>query len=147
MKKSLFILNILVLSTFAIAETTLERNKANVLAFYDLAFTQHQPQKAVKQYIGTQYWQHNPHVADGGQAFIDAFTPFLQKYPQSRPHIKRVIAEGDFVVLHVNSKKTPDDLGNAVVDIFRLDQDGKIVEHWDISMPVPQKTTSGRSVF
>ncbi|WP_373746068.1 nuclear transport factor 2 family protein [Neisseria dentiae] len=86
-------------------------------------------------------------MADGGQAFVDAFTPFLRQFPQSRPHIKRVIAEGDLVMLHVNSKKTPDESGNAVVDIFRLDNNGKIVEHWDVSMPVPEKTVSGRSVF
>lgn len=127
--------------------STIERNKANVLAFYDLAFAQHKPQEAVDKYIGNEYLQHNPRVADGGQAFVNLITSFLKKFPQSQPHIKRVIAEGDLVVLHVNSKKTPDELGNAVVDIFRLDSNGKIVEHWDVSMPVPEKTVSGRGVF
>ena len=66
---------------------------------------------------------------------------------QSRGEIKRVIAEGDLVVLHVHRKNTPDDLGRAVIDIFRLDKNGKIVEHWDVSQPVPEKTASGRSMF
>lgn len=147
MKKSLLLLTALFSSTLAMAQTTPEQNKANVLAFYDLAFAQHKPQEAVDKYVGKEYRQHNPRVADGSQAFVDAFTPFLQKFPQSKPHIKRVIAEGDLVVLHVNSKKMPDELGNAVVDIFRLDENGKIVEHWDVSMPVPEKTVSGRGVF
>ncbi|UOO86254.1 nuclear transport factor 2 family protein [Neisseria arctica] len=88
-----------------------------------------------------------PVYPTAGRHYIDALTPFFQKYPQSRPHIKRVVAEGDLVVLHVNSKKTPEDPGNAVVDIFHLNNNGKIVEHWDISMPVPESSASGRGMF
>ncbi len=124
-----------------------ERNKANVLAFYDLAFAQHKPQEAADKYIGNEYLQHNPRVADDSEAFVKSIVPFLQKNPQFRPHIKRVIAEGDLVAVHVNNKQKPDELGNAVVNIFRLDNQGKIVEHWNVSMPVPEKTVSGRSVF
>ena len=123
------------------------RNKANVLAFYDLAFNQHKLQEAVSRYIGAEYLQHNPGVADGGQAFIDAFAPFLKEHPQSRAQIKRVIAEGDLVAVHVFSQVSPKDKGEAVVDIFRLDAQGKIVEHWDVIQSVPEKTASGRSMF
>lgn len=44
--------------------TQLERNKQNVIAFYDLMFNQCQPLEAVRQFIGITYIQHNPHVAD-----------------------------------------------------------------------------------
>lgn len=134
------------------AQTQTERNKANALAFYalafyELAFNRHKVQEAAARYIGKTYLQHNPTVADGAQAFVDAFTPFLKENPQSRAEIKRVVAEGDLVVLHVLSRISPQDKGEAVVDIFRFDENGKIVEHWDVIQPVPEKSVSGRGMF
>ena len=86
-------------------------------------------------------------MADGGKAFIDSFGPFLKQNPQSHADIKRVIAEDDFVVVHVHSQLTPEERGEAVIDIFRLDENGKIVEHWDVAQPVPEKTVSGHAMF
>ncbi|WP_314259292.1 nuclear transport factor 2 family protein [Cardiobacterium hominis] len=129
------------------ASDNLARNKENVAAFYELAFNQHKLEEAVAQYVAEPYIQHNPGVADGGKAFIDAFAPFLKEHPQSRADIKRVIAEGDLVVVHVHSQTAPDDRGEAVIDIFRLDENGKIVEHWDVAQPVPEKTVSGHAMF
>lgn len=129
------------------AQSQTERNKANALAFYELAFNQHKVQEAADRYIGKTYLQHNPTVADGAQAFVDAFIPFLKENPQSRAEIKRVVAEGDLVVLHVFSRTSPQDKGEAVVDIFRFDENGKIVEHWDVIQPVPEKSVSGRGMF
>lgn len=130
-----------------ISEQQRGRNIDNVVAFYDLAFNQHKLDEAVKKYVGDVYLQHNPTVADGGQAFIDAFKPFLKDNPQSRAQIKRVIADGDLVALHVFSQANPNDKGEAVVDIFRLDKNGKIVEHWDVIQAIPEKTVSGRTMF
>lgn len=145
MKKLLTTLAILS-STTALASTP-EQNKANALAFYDLAFNQHKVQEATDKYIGKEYLQHNPGVADGGQAFVDAFAPFLKDHPKSKATIKRVIADGDLVALHVHSQLDDEDRGEAVVDIFRFDKDGKIVEHWDVIQAVPEKTESGRGMF
>ena len=129
------------------AQSVAERNKANALAFYEMAFNQHRVQEAADRYIGKTYLQHNPGVADGAQAFVDAFVPFLKENPQSRAEIKRVRADGDLVMLHVLSRTSPQDKGEAVVDIFRFDKAGKIVEHWDVIQAVPDKTASGRSMF
>ena len=134
-------------STQSLTQSKAERNKANALAFYELAFNQHKVQEAVDKYIGQEYLQHNPTVADGGQAFIDAFAPFLKQHPHSKATIKRVLADGDLVVLHVHSQLNNSDKGEAVVDIFRFDENGKIVEHWDVIQAVPEKTVSGRSMF
>lgn len=129
------------------ASDNLARNKENVIAFYELAFNQHKLDEAVEKYVAEPYIQHNPGVADGGKAFIDSFAPYLKEHPQSRATIKRVIAEGDLVVVHVHSQNTPDERGEAVMDIFRLDADGKIVEHWDVAQAIPEQTVSGHEMF
>lgn len=129
------------------ASDNLARNKENVVAFYELAFNQHKLEEAVAKYVAEPYIQHNPGVTDGGKAFIDAFAPFLKEHPQSHADIKRVIAEDDLVVVHVHSQLTPEERGEAVIDIFRLDENGKIVEHWDVAQPIPEKTASGHTMF
>jgi predicted SnoaL-like aldol condensation-catalyzing enzyme len=56
----------------------LERNKANAIAFYDLMFNQCRPKEAIERYVGAEYIQHNPGVADGKQGFIDYFEEAAQ---------------------------------------------------------------------
>ena len=147
MKKYLLATLLAASAPLAFAADTPARNKENVAAFYELAFNQHKLEEAVAKYVAEPYIQHNPGVADGGKAFIDAFAPFLKEHPQSHADIKRVVAEGDLVVVHVHSQTAPDDRGEAVIDIFRLDENGKIVEHWDVAQPVPEKTVSGHTMF
>lgn len=126
--------------------STQTSNKELVTSFYKLAFNDHQPVEAMKKYVGSQYTQHNPYVADGKQPFIDFFVEFQKKHPQSHVEIKRVVAEGDLVVVHVHSKLDPKDGGRAVMDIFRV-QDGKIVEHWDVGQSIPEKPANKNTMF
>jgi predicted SnoaL-like aldol condensation-catalyzing enzyme len=85
-------------------------------------------------------------VATGRQPFVDFFVPFFQKNAGAKSEIKRTIAEGDLVVLHVLSKIDAKDTGRAVVDIFRV-EDGKIVEHWDVMQAVPEKAANPNTMF
>lgn len=124
----------------------LQSNKDTVVAFYELVFQDHKPAEAAERYIGDRYIQHNPHLPDGAEPFVEFFQGFFEKNPDAHNEIKRVIAEDDLVVLHVHSKVNPGDRGRAVVDIFRL-EDGKIVEHWDVAQPVPESSANDNTLF
>ena len=106
-----------------------------VLAFYEAGLNDKDVEKA-KLYMGDTYIQHNPHVADGPEGAFRFIRFRRDRYPQARNEVKRVIADGDLVVLHVHSVVVPGTPGRQIVDIFRV-ENGKVVEHWDVIQEIP----------
>jgi predicted SnoaL-like aldol condensation-catalyzing enzyme len=124
----------------------ISENKKNAMAFYDLAFNQSRPAEAVEKYVGAQYRQHNPGVGDGKDSFVAYFTRMAKEYPGKRLHIVRSVAEGDLVALHCR-QEWPGDRDWAGMDFFRFDEEGKIIEHWDVLQRVPEKSENPNTMF
>ncbi len=127
-------------------DRTPETDRANVIAFYEMMFNDCRPAEALERYAGAEYIQHNPHVADGKDGFIAYFERMAEEYPGKRVAVKRAVADGEFVVLHCH-QTWPGGLEYAGIDIFRLDDAGKVVEHWDVLQVMPEHSANDNGMF
>ena len=127
------------------ADAKEEANKKLVIEFYEKAINQKDFEAAAK-YFGNRYVQHNPNAPDGIEGFKNFLGFLREKFPQSKSEIKRAFADGDYVIVHVHAVRTPGERGSAIVDIFKL-EDGKIVEHWDVVQPIPEKAANNNTMF
>ena len=123
-----------------------DMNTRNAIAFYEMMFNDCEPERAVETFVGAEYTQHNPHVKTGKQGFIDYFQQMARDFPGKKVIVKRTVAQDDLVVLHCH-QIWPGDLEYAGIDIFRFDDRGKIVEHWDVLQVIPDKSAHNNGMF
>jgi predicted SnoaL-like aldol condensation-catalyzing enzyme len=111
------------------------RNKNNVLELYDLMINKKKSEQAAAKFVSPEYIQHNPLIADGSVALGKFFGQVTRERSRARAVVHRIIAVDDYVWAHVNFlnlfNDDPDDTGIAGVDIYKMDADGKAIEHWD----------------
>jgi predicted SnoaL-like aldol condensation-catalyzing enzyme len=125
-------------------DTVLETNKKNVAEFYDLLLNK-KDFAAANRFMGKRYKQHNPLVKDGPEGLREFVEARKANHPDARSEIKRIFAEGDYVILHVHSILN-EQIQRAIIEIFRL-EDGKIDEHWDVIQPIPEESANPNGMF
>ncbi|WP_299439145.1 nuclear transport factor 2 family protein [uncultured Aquimarina sp.] len=123
----------------------LEENKKNAIAFYKMAY-EGSPKEAVERYLGNEYIQHNPDVADGTEGFISYFERMQKEYADKSIEFVRCIAEGNLVALHTH-QTWPDNDEYVTMDFFRFDEHGKICEHWDAIQQIPKKSANPNTMY
>ena len=124
----------------------LERNKRFIAEFYDIIINQKDFERA-KPYMGPRYRQHNPLVKDRPEG-LGEFIDFLKtNAPEAHSEIIRCFAEGDYVILHVHSLRQPNTRGRAIIEIFRLDENGLVDEHWDVIQEIPADSANPNGMF
>ena len=132
-------------AAFAADASQMDANKKVVVQFYDAAIIQ-KDFEAASKFIGPRYVQHNPRAADGLEGLKGFLALLREKFPDYHSEIKRVFADGDYVILHVHNVPTPGSRGNAIVDIFKL-ENGKVVEHWDVRQEIPEQAANSYTMF
>jgi predicted SnoaL-like aldol condensation-catalyzing enzyme len=129
------------------------RNVQNLIALYDEMFNQKKPLEAARKYLSPNYIQHNPFLPDTADGTGGAFEKRLKSFPKMRVEVHRIIAHGDYTWAHVNFfniyNNDPNDLGTAGIDIFKFDENGLILEHWDVLQEVvhPSKSANLNGMF
>ena len=102
--------------------------------------------KAIELYIGDDYIQHNPDVANGTKGFIAYFDRMQQEYPEKTIEFLRCIAEGDLESLHTH-QTWPDYDEYVTMDFFRFDEKGKKCEHWDSIQQIPKTSVNKNTMY
>lgn len=152
MKKLLFLFTVLISlnghANIMNTKNNIEQQESNriiVIDFYNKFFNEHKVDEA-SVVVVDEYKQHNPYVPDGKKPFTSYFKEFFKENPTSKAEIIRSAVDGDLVWLHVKSTKNDADKGEAVIDIFRV-QNGKIVEHWDVIQTIPEGSANNNTMF
>ena len=118
-----------------VANSRAIRNKNNILELYDLMINQKRSEEAAAKFVSPSYIQHNPLIPDGSVALGQFFAKVTRERPRARVVVHQIVAVGDYVWVHLNFlnlfNDDPNDPGIAGVDIYRMDAEGKAVEHWD----------------
>ena len=127
--------------------TDLTTNPLGIAALesLDLAMNQRDIDGAMA-YLSEPYIQHNPKAPSGLAAARAGMAMLAEAFPERQVLFKRVIVEGNMVVVHSHYIDRPGELGQAVVDIFRF-EDGLIVEHWDVHEDVPATAANDNTMF
>ncbi|ACO22782.1 TPA: nuclear transport factor 2 family protein [Streptococcus pneumoniae] len=88
--------------------------------------------EAQAQSVGDTYIQHSTGVPDGKEGFAAFFADFFERHPERQIKIVRTIEDGNLVFVHVHQYLNGGEAQWVTTDTFRADENGRIVEHWDV---------------
>lgn len=140
------VLTVCIAAAPAAAHVSKNPKAQKAIAFLDMVFNQKKVKEGFDKYVGDKYIQHNPIAADGKQAAVEVLGKALQALPGWTYEIKHAYVDGNYAIIHSHVKMKADDRGMAVVDIFRFEK-GKVVEHWDVVQPIPEKSANDNTMF
>lgn len=123
-----------------------EANLEKAIYCMDVLENKHDLETARNECFAETYIQHTPWIPDGREAVLNIFASRFEKYPNFAIEIKRTAADGNLVWMHLHTKRTPETLGNSVINIFRM-EDGKFAEHWNVGKAVPEKSANDNTMF
>lgn len=145
---------VLAIPVFASDENSLAPSNGNctmsarevVDEFIDLFYRKKKVREAFESWVHPDYIQHKATLPDGREAVIGFLENLLERFPERTFTIHRIISSDDLVVVHYHTQATPEDLGLAIVDIFRV-EDCRMVEHWDVVQAVPAESANDNTMF
>lgn len=120
-------------------------NRRIIEDFARLFYVERDVKQAFETYVAPDYVQHNPSVPDGRDAAIKLLQPMFSD-PNHSFEVRKIIVDGDLAAIHIFARPDPSARGAAVADFYRL-KDGKIVEHWDVIQPIPEKAANAHPMF
>ena len=125
----------------------MDSNKQLVKDFEEAAFNQHDIEKALS-YLADDYKQHNLYFGDGKEGMKAGLEWLIGENPNMTSEIKRIFAEGEYVIIHKYAQLKPEDSTGkkAIMDIFRIEND-KIAEHWDVIEDIPAEPKNTNTMF
>jgi predicted SnoaL-like aldol condensation-catalyzing enzyme len=121
-------------------------NKKDIAkSFFELAFSG-KVQEAWDKYVHPDFRHHNPKVKEGAEALKQALEDFARIFPNNQYEVKRVLEDGDFVVVHVGGRMKPEDEEESGIYIFRFDGD-LIAEEWEVFWSIPDDSPNKDGAF
>jgi predicted SnoaL-like aldol condensation-catalyzing enzyme len=130
----------------AVAASCRLKPKEVVTQFMTQFYVDKKVRQAFETWVDPGYIQHNPMAQTGRDAAIQFLEPFFATHPDVHYTIARIIADGNLVAVHSHGVFSPGDRGIAVVDILRV-EGCKVMEHWDVVQPVPEKSANTNGMF
>ncbi len=108
--------------------------------------TEGQVDEAYERFIDLSGTHHNVHTAAGFEALRAGMKESDEKFPDKQFTVKRVVSEGEMVVVYSHLALEPGQTGLVVVHMFRF-KNGKIIELWDCGQPIPEPAVNSDGAF
>jgi predicted SnoaL-like aldol condensation-catalyzing enzyme len=134
-------------STAALRQELAMSNTQTVLAFEETVYNKHEVREGFEHYVGPIYREHDARINDGKDSAIRALNQLVSDFPSSRVTVRRTIAQGNLVAVHLLWTSQSQPTREMVrVDIYRL-ENGRIVEHWDVAQEAPAMSANGNPPY